>query len=142
VISATALKRGGHYQTISIDAAEADERYALEPADPVTPEALYERRWAMTVLETVIASLREEIAQSGSEAFFETLEPHLAGAPSASGYTAAAKKLGMKEATVRVAVFRLRSRYGELLRQYIADTVSSPGGVAAEFEHLMQSLSL
>ena len=136
-----AQKRGGQHQVISIDRAMAEEQFSKEPVDGATPESLFERRWALTVLENVLLQLRREYVESDREEFFRTLEPFLAAPPTPNDYRKAAEALGMKEATMRVAVFRLRRRYGEVLRQQISDTLNSSADLAEELDHLMSSLS-
>ena len=136
-----AQKRGGREQVISIDLVMAEDQFSKEPVSGSTPESLFERRWALTVLENVLLQLRREYGESDREEFFRTLEPFLAAPPTPDDYRKAAERLGMKEATLRVAVFRLRRRYGEVLRQQISDTLHSPADLAEELDHLMTSLS-
>lgn len=132
-----AIKRGHGQRIVSIDAGDAEVRYAQEPADEASPDRLFDKRWALTVLDNVLAALRTDYAQAGQERLFDTLKPFLAWNSAASAYREAAAALGMKENAVRVAVFRLRRRYGDLLREQVADTVTSPAEVPAELEHLL-----
>jgi RNA polymerase sigma-70 factor (ECF subfamily) len=134
-----ALKRGGGAQLIAIDGLAAEERYRLEPSDPGAPDVLFERRWALTVLEQFIAALREEYAASGKSAVFDALSPWLSGTPG-GGYGAAAAKLGVSEGTARVAVHRLRKRYAEVMRREIARTVGSDDDVEDELRALLAAL--
>ena len=129
-------KRGGDRQIISLD---AEERYAAEPADSLTPDKLFERRWALTLLENVLEKLKAEQAAAGRLAIFSELQPVLTsrGTP----YTELAKRLGLTESAVKVAVHRLRQRYRELLEAEIADTVSSPAEIAEERRYLLRVLS-
>ena len=134
---ASALKRGHGQRFISIDAANAEERYALEPADEEGPDRLFDKRWALTLLDNVLAALRADYADAGQERLFDGLKQFLAWNSADSAYREAAAELGMKENAVRVAIFRLRRRYGDRLRQQVADTVTSPDEVPAELEHLL-----
>ncbi len=136
----TAQKRGGGAQVISIDAAAAEERYALEPADERTPETLFEKRWALTVLENILERLRAEYAKRDRLPLFETLQPMLAWGGGDGDYGAAAAALGITENNVRVSLHRLRKRYGELMREEIAETVAEEGEVEGELQHLMAAL--
>ena len=137
---ASAFKRGGGKTVISIDAARAEERYAFEPADEESPDRLYEKRWALTVLDNVLESLRGDYVRSGQHRVFEVLKKFLAWNSASEAYRAAAAQLGLKENAVRVAVFRMRRRYGDLLRAHVADTVASPEEVAAEMDYLFALL--
>ncbi len=137
---ATTLKRGGGQHVISIDAALAEERYALEPKDDASPDRLYEKRWALTLLDNVLATLRAIYAKDGKAELFDTLQPSLAWNAGGERYAELAAALGMKENAVRVAVFRLRRRYGDTLRQQVAETVASPEEVAGELDHLLTVL--
>lgn len=117
---AHAQKRGGGQALVSIDEDSAESRYALEPADAVTPETLFERQWALTVLQRVRDRLRARHEQRGKVELFETLEPCLGGSRQPVSYAEVGSRLGMSEGSVKVAVHRLRKEFGELLRQEIA----------------------
>jgi RNA polymerase sigma-70 factor (ECF subfamily) len=134
-----ALKRGGGRGRVSLDGLEAERRLALEPRDDLTPEALFERTWALAVLERSIRRLSSEASAKGRLRQFEILGGFLteAGGPS---YADAGRELGMDEPAVKVAVHRLRRRFGEHLRAEIAETVAEPGGVDAEVRHLLSIL--
>jgi RNA polymerase sigma-70 factor (ECF subfamily) len=134
---AGALKRGGRRAVIPLDSADAESRYAMEPADEASPDRLFDQRWALTLLDNVLAALRADYADAGRERLFDGLKAFLAWNSADSAYREAAAELGMKENAVRVAVFRLRRRYGDLLREQVADTVTSPGEVPGELEHLL-----
>lgn len=131
-----ARKRGGGAVSFSIDEQEAESRYHFEPVDPMTPESLYERRWALTVLDRVLARLRGEFVGGEKAQHFDRLKVFLAADPPGGGYREVSHETGLKEGTIRVAVHRLRRRYGELLREEIGHTVSEPGEVEAEIRHL------
>jgi RNA polymerase sigma factor (sigma-70 family) len=133
---ARTLKRGGGRQLISLN---AEQRYASEPAEALSPDKLFERRWAMTLLENVIAKLKAEQAAAGRLAIFTELQAVLTarGTP----YAELATRLNITESAVKVAVHRLRQRYRELLEQEIANTVSSPEDIAEERRYLLRILS-
>ncbi len=134
-------KRGGGLAILSIESQEAEERYRFEPVDHVTPELLFEQRWAMTVLERVLARLREEFVAGEKAALFEQLKAFLSVDETAGSYAEVAARTGLKEGTVKVAVHRLRRRYGELLRAQIAETVKDPEEVEDEIRHLISVLT-
>jgi RNA polymerase sigma-70 factor (ECF subfamily) len=136
---ARAQKRGGGRLPISLDADFAESRYAAEPQDGAAPERIFERRWALTLLEQVLARLRAEMTAGGKQALFEELKPMLAGEPSGHGETAA--RLGMTEGAVKVAAHRLRQRYRELIREEIAQTVDTEQEIDDEMRDLMKALS-
>jgi RNA polymerase sigma-70 factor (ECF subfamily) len=131
-----AQKRGGGQIVIPLDARSAETRYQLEPSHDLTPEKLFERQWALTVLELVLARLQAEFAAYGKQTVFEQLKPFLTGSRASTGYAEVAAKLGMTEGAVKVTVHRLRRRYRQLLRQEIAETVAGPDDVDEEIRHL------
>jgi RNA polymerase sigma factor (sigma-70 family) len=135
------LKRGGGQTVISFDAARAEARYVAEPASDLTPDRIYERRWATTLLEQTIARLREEHAANGRLDFFEALKDALTGEESTATYAELGQRLGLRAAAVKMAVYRLRRRYREILREEIAHTVASPDEVDDELRHLFSALS-
>jgi RNA polymerase sigma-70 factor (ECF subfamily) len=129
-----ALKRGGGIVPLSIDARDAEGRYLREPADALTPERLFDRSWALTVLESGLARLADEYARSGRAALFERLEGVLSGGPRAEPYAAIAAQLNMTEGAVQAAVQRLRQRYRAILREQIAVTLDDPSEAAVDEE--------
>jgi RNA polymerase sigma-70 factor (ECF subfamily) len=138
---AEAQKRGGRPSCLRLDGETAERRYLLEPTDKATPETIFERRWALTVLDRVLVILRVEFRHSGKEHVFDALKGYLvAGEECASGREISAQ-LGMSEAAVRVAVHRLRRRFGELLRREIAETVSTPEDIQDEIQHLIRAVA-
>ena len=142
---AQAQKRGGGAVTVSIDAGDAEERFALEPADLRTPEAQYERSWALALLERGFARLSEDYAKAGRAVLFEALRPYLAGKSGLAGYEALGATLGMGVSAVTVAIHRMRRRYGERLREEIAQTVfDTVSGlrVASSVQHLYSPVAL
>lgn len=136
----TAQKRGGSQRVISWDEMDPEARYALEPAGESTPDRLFERRWATTVLELAWKRLEEEYTASGDGALFDGLRKFNSVEESAPGYAQAGRDLGMPENTVKSHVLRLRRRYRELLREEIGQTVEDPSEIADEIRYLMQVL--
>jgi len=136
-----AQKRGGGREPLPLEFAGADERYGREPADLATPEALYRRRWALTLLETTFALLEQDYERAGRGDLYRLLQPALTAEPDAPGYAAIAAALGMSEAAVKKAAQRLRQRYGELLRQQVAATVDRPEQVEEEIRDLFAALA-
>jgi RNA polymerase sigma-70 factor (ECF subfamily) len=133
-------KRGGGQPIFSIDEASAEERYRLEPADEMTAERIYERRWALTILEEVLRRLETEFATANRSERFHLLKVFLLGDRGESSYVDTAAQLGLSENAVRVAVHRMRQRYGELFRETIAYTVGEPAEVDSEIAHLRHIL--
>jgi RNA polymerase sigma factor (sigma-70 family) len=138
---ARAQKRGGDRVFVPVQTDDAETRYGLEPAHEVSADKIFDRRWALTLLDRVLARLRQEHSVAGKEAQFDTLKECLTGDRNALPYAALAQQLGTTEGNVRVLVHRLRQRYRELLRAEIADTVSSPAEVEAELKHLFTALA-
>ncbi len=131
-------KRGGRVNFVSLDDDTAESRYLLEPATDLTPEKLYERRWVQVLLDQVLARLRQEFTTGGKESLFDHLRVFLTDVKGAVSYTDASAKMGLSEDAVKQAVRRLRLRYRELLRQEIANTVSSPADIEDEIRHLFE----
>lgn len=136
---ARTLKRGGGIRIVPIDVDAAEGRYRREPADDVTPERLFDRQWAIALLERVLGQLREEMDAAGKGAQFAHLRPLLGGEPD-EGYRAVAEALGASDGATRVAVHRLRRRYRDLLRGAIAELVESPEEIEEELRHLMAAV--
>jgi RNA polymerase sigma factor (sigma-70 family) len=137
---ANARKRGGGQPILSIDARDAEGRYAREPAHGLTPERTFERTWALTLLSRVLDRLRREYHDAGRAATFEELRAVLTGTPESGSYAGIAERLGSNEGAVRVAVHRLRRRYGILLRQEIAATVDDPADIEDEIHSLFAAI--
>jgi len=131
-------KRGGGKATISLDAATAEQRYQLEPRDDRTPEQLYERRWALALLDRVLSRLREEYVEADQTSLFDALQPFLAAKQGGEPYVAIAARLGRSEEAIKKAVQRMRQRYQKLFREEIAQTVSTPEKVEDELRHLCE----
>ena len=136
----TREKRGGGRRILSLSATDAEDRYRLDPADTLTPEQVFERRWAMTLLEETLRRLEEESAAAGRGALFAAVKPILSGEDTGDGYAEIAARLGLKEGTLKTAVHRLRRRFGALLLSEIAQTVSDPDDVQDELRHLFHLL--
>src|SRR6185436_1613027 len=119
---ARTLKRGGTQTPISLDSLTAEQRYALEPAEQLTADRLFERRWALTLLDQVVTRLRDEQAAAGKLGQFEQLKECITAAGRGTPYADLASRLGTSEGAIKVAVHRLRQRYRELLEQEIANT--------------------
>jgi RNA polymerase sigma-70 factor (ECF subfamily) len=134
------LKRGAGKPFLSLDAMGAERRYALEPSDPSDPEQLFERRWALTLLDTVLQRLEMEAAESGRANLFLQIKGVLLGERSAVPYAELGPQLGLSEAALAMTVLRLRRRYRELVREEIAHTVSSPVEIEEEMRHLFHVL--
>ena|SRR5579859_3332494 len=135
-----AAKRGGGQKLISLDEIKSEQMRHLEPASDLSPDKLFDARWAMTVLEHALAELRRELDADGKAAHFEELKNFLTADPGGGDYSAAAVKLGVASQTVAVMVFRLRQRYRELVRAEVAHTVCSPLDVDEEMRHLLEAL--
>ncbi len=127
-----AQKRGGGFAVASIDRSGAEGRYRQEPADTLTPDRLFERAWAVALLERVLGQLRREYELAGKGSLFERLEPTLAGGSEAEPLEAIAAALASTEGAVQVAAHRLRRRYRELVRAEIAATIDDPAEVDDE----------
>ncbi len=131
-------KRGGGQMIVEWDALDPEARYALEPAEQADADALFDKRWAMELLDRAMKRLRTEFAAKKDEATFDALKCTLSGAESSREETA--KKLGISEGALKVAVHRLRQRYREVLRAEIAETVDSSVDVDDEMRHLVTVL--
>lgn len=132
-----ALKRGGGTTTLSFDVEAGEAGYALRPVEAKTPVDVFERRWAMTVLDRALGRLRRESAISGNEDQFEELKQYLTSARPQATYREAGEALGISEGAVATAVHRLRQRYGQCLRAEIAETVADPAEVDDELRHML-----
>ena len=135
-----AIKRGKGQRLISLDELRAEEQIEMEPANPVTAEMIYERRWALTVLERVLSRLKDEYVAADNAALFDSLKQLLPDEPGAPSQAEIAAKLGMTENAVRQAFYRFRQRYQVFLREEIANTVASPGDIEDELRHLIAVL--
>ena len=138
---ANTQKRGGGKVFVPIDAHTAETKFGIDPADSQSADKIFERRWALTLLEQVLQKLREEFVSDGKEKLFEKLKPTLTEPGRTISYAEIAARLGMSEGAVKIAVHRLRQRYRELIRAEIAETVSSQAEVEEELRNLFAALS-
>jgi RNA polymerase sigma factor (sigma-70 family) len=138
--AAQTQKRGGGKPLLSWDDEALERQYELETADQPTPDILFERRWALAVLEQALEQLAREHAHAGKQELFETLKIFLSGDRNQVPQEEIAVKLGITVSAVRVAVHRLRQRYGQALREQIATTVSSSAEIEDEIRYLMAVL--
>lgn len=136
-----ALKRGGGREIVSLETELAEERYAEEPPDQLSPAEFFEWQWAATLLERVLTMLRTEFTASGRSGLFLELEPHLWGDDTSTPHTRIAEQLGMTVVAVRVTLHRLRQRYHDLLLREIAQTVGDLNDTEDELRHLRQVLA-
>jgi len=137
-----ARKRGGNQRIISWDSMEAAERYRQEPAHDSNPEKLFEQRWAFAVLDEVLGELRQRYEAAGKLLLFETLQPHLTQEPPAGCFTSAGERLGFTEGALRVALHRLRRRFGAMLRDHLIATVGNSSEIDEEIRNLCAALSI
>jgi RNA polymerase sigma-70 factor (ECF subfamily) len=134
-------KCGGGQMILSLDGAKANQRYLYEPADTHDAEKLYDRRWALTLLEESLDRLAQEYEQEDKKPLFEELKKHLVGDDRSCSYADVAGRLGMTEAAVKKAAQRLRNRYAAIVRSYIRATVNSPNQVEDEIRDLIAVIS-
>jgi RNA polymerase sigma-70 factor (ECF subfamily) len=139
---AQAQKRGGGHTLLSLDFQGGEQRYLREPSHELTAERVYERQWALTLIERVLAALRDEFAQNGKLAQFDALKAYLGGGERTVPYRELGGTLGMSEGAVKVAVHRLRQRCRELVRAEIAETVAGPEELDQELRDLFAAVRL
>lgn len=137
---AMAIKRGKGQRLVPLEELRSDDRIEMEPADPMTAEMIYERRWALTVLERVLDRLKNEYFAANNAALFDRLKELLPDEPGSPSQAEIAARLGMSENAVRQAFYRFRQRYQALLREEIANTVATPGDIEDELRHLIAVL--
>ena len=134
-------KRGGGVMPLSLDWQDAESRYQINPADNLSPDKLYDRAWALIVLERVITRLRDESGTDGKAGQYEQLKSFLMMGKSEIPYAQAAAALKLTEGAVRVAVHRLRRRYREVLREEITQTLANPAQADEEMQALFSALA-
>jgi RNA polymerase sigma factor (sigma-70 family) len=137
---AMAVKRGKGQRPIPLEEFRAGERIETEPADPMTPDQIYERRWALTILERVLSRLKNEYLAADNAVLFDSLKELLPDEPGSPSQAEIATRLGMTENAIRQAFYRFRQRYQALLREEIGNTVATPGDVEDELRHLIAVL--
>ena len=133
-------KRGGDIAILSLSFEDAEGRYRVEPAEPATPETLYERQWALTVIDRAVGRLRQEWESRKRAAEFDELKAYLLDEAPPGGYAAIAQRLGLSETAVRVYVHRLKRKFQAHLKQEIAETVSDPADINDEIRYLIRAL--
>jgi RNA polymerase sigma-70 factor (ECF subfamily) len=136
----TRLKRGGRVAIVSLEGGGAEARYLREPAHVETAERLYDRRWALTVLDRALDRLERRMTEQGKAPFFDRLKPALLGAEDAVGYARVAEELRMTEGAVKVAAYRMRARLSALIREEVAQTVAEPSQIDDEIRDLFSVL--
>lgn len=136
-----AQKRGGRIAHWSLGAETAEQRYQVEPVDRMTPERVFERHWALTLLDRTMTRLGQEFAAAGKGSEFEQLKEFLTADRGDIPHAEMAPRLGLSEGALRVAVHRLRRRFRELFREEIARTVASPAEINDEVRYLLAALS-
>lgn len=137
---ARAVKRGGGQLVLSLDFDSAESQLSLQPADRSTPESLFNRQWALTLLASVQDRLQAEMEISNRGPLYAALQPHLVGESGRQKYAAIAGQLDMTEAAVKMAMTRLRKRYRELLRDEISQTVADEADIDDEICELFDAL--
>lgn len=140
---AQAIKRGGRETLVSLDEEVAEDRYLRDSVADPSAVKMYEHGWASTLIEQVRAELRQEYIEANKESLFQQLEAFLKEESASGDYPAVAERVGMSAGAVAVAVHRLRQRYGELLRETVAQTLAepTPHNVQEELNHLLSALS-
>ena len=136
-----AQKRGGGKNLLSLDFDSGESRYGLEAVDNETPEAIYDRQWAMVLLELVLQRLRDEMTAEGKEKLFGSLQPYVTGKPKAGTYAELAEQLQMASGAIKVAVHRLRKRYRQILKEEISQTLEDPSDVDEEIQDLFATVT-
>ncbi len=136
-----ALKRGGGRFTISIDQFKGEEWLRLEPFHELTPDRIFLREWAATLLRRVMSRLEAEAEAKGRARLFERIRPALLGREASPQYREIAADFGLSEATIKVAVHRYRNRYRLLLRDEIARTLDDPAEIDEEITTLIAALT-
>lgn len=135
-----AAKRGGHATILSLELERAEDRYASEPRDNLSPDKLFERRWATTLLDRALSQLSSEFTAAGKSHQFARMSVFLTGEPDVGSYAKTAAELGTTEGAFKVAVHRLRKRLKELVRAEIAQTVQRPEDIDDEVRFLFRAL--
>jgi DNA-directed RNA polymerase specialized sigma24 family protein len=136
----TAEKRGGGAQALPLEAAEAEYRYAQEPSDLASPDALFDRRWALDTMEEALRQVEEEYREAGKAELHAALQPFISAKAKADDFQALTTHFHMTEGSLHVAVHRLRQRFRKCLEKLVAETVSSPEEAGDELRHLLTLL--
>ena len=133
-------KRGGGVKPLSLDQAEAEQRYSIEPIDELTPDALFDRAWANSIITRALTELEENYAHEGKRDFFSKIQVYMSG-NDADGHAQLAAQLDMNPNTLRVAVHRMRKRFRVILEKLIAETVDTQEDFSNEIRHLLSLFS-
>ncbi len=136
-----AQKRGGFAPILPIDQETAESRFAAEPAHNLSPDAAFDQQWAMALLQQTMTQLEQEYVTTGRSRLFELLRSAIGREEAASSYADLGARLNLTEPAIKMAVHRLRSRYREILREQIAQTVSTPAEVEEEIRHLFAAFT-
>ncbi|MHA1939955.1 MAG: RNA polymerase sigma factor [Candidatus Thorarchaeota archaeon] len=134
-------KRGGGRPVIPLDRESAENQYAIEPAHHLSADKLFEKSWALTVLDQTMNRLQNEFAGANKQKLFDRLKSYLGGEKASVPYRDVAAELEVSEGTVKVTIHRMRTRYRELLRDEIAQTVNTPEHVDEEIRNLFAALA-
>ncbi len=137
----TAEKRGGRNVPVSLDVAAAEQRYASEPADMASPDALFDRRWALDTMEEALRQLEADYTDSGKSALHTALQPFISAKPKGDDTRTLCARLGLNENAIHVAIHRLRQRFRKNLESLVAETVSTQDEVPDELRHLLTLLT-
>lgn len=137
----TTLKRGGDVEVVSIDYEDAERRYHVDPAHELTPEAVFERRWALALLGHAVDDVRKQYADRGQIELFDTLKEYLGSEPGGVPYAELSAQLGQGEGALRTALSRLRARWRSRLRELVAETVQEGHMIDDELNGLIRSLA-
>ena len=138
---AGAMKRGGSRQFVSWDPAQAEQQFLREPVDTDSPDRLFERRWALTLLEQAMKRLQLECLDAGNAERFAQLKGFVSGEKGELSYAEAAERTGLTPGAVKSAIFRLRRRYHELIREEVSQTVADPREIEDELRYLLELFS-
>jgi DNA-directed RNA polymerase specialized sigma24 family protein len=136
-----AAKRGGGERVFSLDSTEAEDRFKLEPVDTLSPDRLYERSWALTVLERTYSRLRDECAADDETELYELFKESESKCKQGERYAVVGQRIGRSEAAIKAAVWRLRQRFREMLRKEIAQTVALVTEIDQEIKYLAHVLA-
>lgn len=136
-----AQKRGGGRKALALDIDDGETRYSREPVDTLSPEKIFERYWAQAVLKQAMNRLKAEYVNADKQQLFEHLKAYLTMEQGSMSYHSVAARLNMTEGAVKVAVYRLRQRYGELVREEIAQTVTTTEQIEDEIRELYSALA-
>ncbi len=133
-------KRGGDHKKLSLDFEYGESQFKLEPVSELTPEKLFDREWALLLLQRALDEIEKGYAESAKERYFEVLKIYIVPASEQPSYRESAEQLGLSETAIKVAIHRLRQKYQNVIRRLVADTLDNPEELENEFEELMRAL--